>query len=100
VTPAHRRVPIPLNDHSGGSLEVEAARVFDALLADLEAGRPVAPEALLAAHPHLAHHLRACLSLLEWTDRVAEGLEVPIGVLLGEFRLVREIGRGGMGIVY
>jgi hypothetical protein len=58
MTPAQRRVHLPsLNGHNGGDLEVEAARVLDAFLADLEAGRPADPETLLAAHPNLAENL-------------------------------------------
>ena len=38
--------------------------------------------------------------MLEWANRLADGLDVPSGLLLGDFRVIREIGRGGMGLVY
>ena len=82
------------------TLDAEAGRVFDAYLADLEAGRPADPEGLIAAHPHLADRLRACLDVLRWAERLADGPVAGPGLVLGDFRIVREIGRGGMGVVY
>jgi serine/threonine-protein kinase len=51
---------------SGDALDAEAGRVFDAYLADREAGRAADPDDLLAAHPHLADRLRACLEVMCW----------------------------------
>jgi serine/threonine-protein kinase len=53
--------------------ESEVARVFDAYLADLEAGRPVDPARLLADHPDIAEQLRACLEVMSLADQVANG---------------------------
>ena len=89
-----------LDGNAGNSLDAEAGRVFDAYLADLEAGKPADPKALLAAHPHLDDRLRACLEMLNWANRLADGVGVPSGLVLGDFRVIREIGRGGMGVVY
>lgn len=50
----------------------------------------------LAAHPDLADLLGPMLGLD--ADEVAD--DAPPVETLGEFRLVREIGRGGMGVVY
>jgi hypothetical protein len=53
--------------------ESKVARVFDAYLADLEAGRPVDPARLLADHPDIAEQLRACLEVMSLADQVANG---------------------------
>jgi serine/threonine-protein kinase len=53
--------------------ESEVARVFDAYLAELEAGRPVDPARLLADHPAIAEELRACLDVMHLADQMAKG---------------------------
>jgi serine/threonine-protein kinase len=55
------------------SLDAELGRILEAYLADLEAGRPVDPERLLAQHPALADQLRSCLAVVNLADRVAGG---------------------------
>jgi hypothetical protein len=56
----------------GDNLDAELARVHEAYLADLEAGRPVDAEKLLAEHPALANQLRSCLDVVNLADRVAD----------------------------
>jgi WD40 repeat protein/serine/threonine protein kinase len=82
------------------------ARVLDDYLAAVEAGESIDPEDLAAAHPDLAERLRACLAVLRVASRV-EGradadaaVEPAVDTRLGDFRIVRLIGRGGMGIVF
>jgi serine/threonine-protein kinase len=58
---------------AGACDESEVARVFDAYLADLEAGRPVDPARLLADHPDIAEQLRACLDVMQLADQMASG---------------------------
>ena len=94
------RHPTSFNDRAADALDAEAGRVLDAYLAGLEAGQPADPDVLLAAHPHLAERLRACLDVLRWADRLTGAHGVGPGFVLGDFRIVREIGRGGMGVVY
>lgn len=56
-------------------------------------------EALLAAHPDVADLL---VAMLDDTDD-STGDETPVGNegrTLGDFKLTREVGRGGMGVVY
>jgi hypothetical protein len=80
----------------GGS---ELVRVLDQYLADLQAGRAPERAQLLAAHPDLAPQLEQCLAGIEFIHHAAQpSPETP--VQLGDFRIVREIGRGGMGVVY
>ena len=56
--------------------DAEVGRVFDAYLAELEAGRSVDPEQLCAEHPHLADRLRACLEVMDWAD---DAVDAPPG---------------------
>jgi serine/threonine protein kinase/tetratricopeptide (TPR) repeat protein len=92
--------------------EDEVARILDEYLQSLERGEPVTAEELLARNPDVADRLRAYLSGLALLNN-AVTREAPQGNSgrgtssdalqggnLGDFRLVREIARGGMGIVY
>ncbi|MHC4175858.1 MAG: protein kinase domain-containing protein [Planctomycetota bacterium] len=79
-----------------------------------EGGRPDRRE-LLGKHPEIAGELAACLDALEFVQQVAPQLRRqatgtagdtsksggirPLAAL-GDFRIEREIGRGGMGVVY
>ena len=73
--------------------------ILDRYLADLQAG--IAPDRgeLLAAHPELAAQLEACLAGIDFVHRAA-GPAAEEPAALGEFRIIRELGRGGMGVVY
>jgi hypothetical protein len=94
--------PDPTVDFPEGTREPEAAtlvRVLDAYLADLQAGRHPDRAELLAEYPGLADELASCLAGLEFIHNAAsKGPDSP--ARLGDFRIVREVGRGGMGVVY
>jgi serine/threonine protein kinase len=95
----------------------EIVRILEEYMAEVENGRQPNIEEIVARHPNLADlgdHLRGCLTSLEFLhptdprqslepqpDSVAD-LPLPDPRLgqLGDFGLIREIGRGGMGIVY
>jgi hypothetical protein len=72
----------------------------------LRSGRPVDPDDLAAGRPDLAAELRELLPALQ----VLAGLSAsaggptescsPLGGTLRDFRILREVGRGGMGVVY
>jgi tetratricopeptide (TPR) repeat protein/tRNA A-37 threonylcarbamoyl transferase component Bud32 len=91
--------------------ESRLVKVLDDYLAAAQRGDPPDKSALLAAHPELADDLEACLASLDFIRRAAAsgtadvpaghhpGDDTPTG-LLGDFRIVREAGRGGMGVVY
>jgi hypothetical protein len=86
-------------DYQPSAVGEKLARVLDQYLADLEAGRAPPREQLLAEHPDLAAQLEPCLSGIEFIHRAARpGPEAP--TRLGDFQIVREVGRGGMGVVY
>ena len=73
-------------------------RVLDHYMAELEAGRPVDTQQMVAEHPLIAAQLEACLAGINFIHRANK----PADALpqLGDFRIIREIGRGGMGVVY
>ena len=82
--------------------------VTDEVVAALRAGRRPDVSDLARRHPELADRIDQLARL--FTDELADVLwptapaPLPVRPLppvrLGEFRLIREIGRGGMGIVY
>jgi WD40 repeat protein/serine/threonine protein kinase len=83
-------------------------KILDGYLAALQAGNPPNKDALLAQHPGLAEDLEACLASLDFIrtaglapadNSATNEPDLPLRVL-GDFRLIREIGRGGMGVVY
>src|SRR5262245_24795719 len=76
----------------------ELLRVLDRYLADLQAGHAPDRARFLAEHPGLAAQLEPCLAGIEFIHRAARpGAEAP--ARLGDFRILREVGRGGMGVV-
>jgi serine/threonine protein kinase len=78
-------------------------QIVEAIQAALRAGTPPDVEALIASHPELANDVRQLVATWGLVHHLAHGGEGtpsdPPGCL-GDFRLGREIGRGGMGVVY
>jgi serine/threonine protein kinase len=86
--------------------------VLEEYRALLEAGQRTDREAFLARHPELGLGLADCLAGLELIHAVAPALSgtraalpdsYPADALhepLGDFHILREVGRGGMGVVY
>ncbi len=98
--------------------QLRLADVLDQYLRSLERGMPVDPTDLIAEHPDLKEPLQAYLRSLVHLHDLAAGFspaaaekadrmlanELPGSDLhetrLGDFVLGRELGRGGMGVVY
>ena len=89
--------------------EEQLAGVLDEYLVSLERGVPLPLEDIVARHPDLADPLRTYADSLQFlclaTYQFARGRPaVPPAHggerVLGDYRLIREIGRGGMGVVY
>ena len=103
-TPA-KETPVRLED----SAVIQAVQEY---LAALEAGRKPDRREFLDRYPGIADALAECLDALEFMHSAApqvqptadsfqpssEGLYA--GTPLGDFRIIREIGRGGLGVVY
>ncbi len=98
-----------------GSLTVDSPAVIQALQeyrAAAAAGEKPSRSQLLARYPKIAAELSACLEALDFIQSAAGQLPStgPVGltgipelqttVPLGDFRIIREVGRGGMGVVY
>jgi serine/threonine protein kinase len=98
---------------SSASLELPGVtQALEEYRAALEAGRKPDRGAFLAAHAEIAPVLADCLDGLEFVHGAVPALsqaddcpaanapDLSPATPLGDFRIVRQIGRGGMGVVY
>jgi WD40 repeat protein len=95
-TVVRRRIPFSA-DARMNKIE-RALSLYEQWLAIGDAG---ALEAMCAAHPDLAEHLRALAAdKTAVAEEIAAEEGLTLGKTLGDYRLVAELGRGGMGVVY
>lgn len=82
--------------------QVRLTEVLDDYLQQLENHQPAARSAILSKHPEMADVLEVYLDKLDQLH----GMTTPTGCgqlagqTLGDYELVAEIGRGGMGVVF
>jgi WD40 repeat protein/serine/threonine protein kinase len=101
---------------SASASALDDPRVFRAMeeyAAAMQAGRKPDRQTFLARHPEIAEALAECLDGLEFVCTAAPELsqagaarsaspadDVQPATPLGDYQVVREVGRGGMGVVY
>ena len=99
--------------HAMGSTDQALGLLIEEVTARIQAGQPIDVEAYVRKHPEHAERLRQLLPALHLLADLgrsaalgapsALSLAAPgddLSGTLGDFRIVREVGRGGMGVVY
>lgn len=75
-------------------------QILDQFLEQRKRGEVVSKDDLIAKHPQYAAQLEACLAGLEFLQGVEKGSVAGPLQRLGDFQILREVGRGGMGAVF
>lgn len=101
--------------HSAQPIDAELEQILEAAVGRLQAGERVELDGLIFEHPEYAEQLRELWPAAEMLVRMGEAPVEPPGAKettngqpdaapehkqLGDFRILRELGRGGMGTVY
>lgn len=95
---------------SASAIDSRVAEIIESAIGRLQHGKRVEIEDLVAEHPEHAAKLRellpTVLTMVRLGDATSDLAEPPNALngdasrRLGDFRIVRELGRGGMGVVY
>jgi tetratricopeptide (TPR) repeat protein/tRNA A-37 threonylcarbamoyl transferase component Bud32 len=89
---------------AAADLDSLLGRVADDFLLRQERGERPDPEEYAARHPEAADLIRKALGSLRLVESAGDGPAPaggpPVAGVLGDFRIGREVGRGGMGVVY
>ena len=88
-----------INDTTLDQPDPKVALVLDQYLEDLQNGRACGREELLKRHPDLKEELIEYLNGIEMVAGLGVGNEL-VPQRLGDFEIVKPIGRGAMGVVY
>jgi serine/threonine protein kinase len=94
-------------DNAGDELESLVGQVADEYTDRVNRGEPVELEEYVARYPQIADLLREMLPSLGLLGQLGPSTEEETNVAagtfpsyLGDYRIIREVGRGGMGVVY
>ncbi|MFO0897683.1 MAG: protein kinase [Pirellulales bacterium] len=103
-------LPIHESTSAASAGERRLAELLEELTRQVQSGQEAALEEILARHPDHADEIRRYLPALRSLAEFDASTLGPAGStsglpeggrgLLGDFRLLREVGRGGMGVVY
>jgi serine/threonine protein kinase len=94
---------------TGPSVDPVLAELIEQITDQFHAGQPLDLDACIKQHPERAEELRRLwpsLQMLAVTGTSAserehaDAADEALSGILGDFRIVREVGRGGMGVVY
>ena len=88
-----------LRETSTMSPNMRLEKILDQYLNDLQNGRACSRDELLGQHPDLADELAEYLDGIEMVSGLGVGSDL-VPQRLGDFEIIRPIGRGAMGVVY